>query len=165
VSEFGEGRPVDEAPLRQALKKALAVFPAHVSDDDDVLVADLVANGLERGLAVRIVQFLPLAYTRVSFERSKITFADTYVRLQANGQPGPAQRLDDEPVYQEGLILARQRVGGPAAMLVVACRSAAYQAIHRALREGIKLEDLMVAPAVLPGDDTPPASKGWLFWK
>lgn len=145
--------------------KALPVFQVHVADDDDALIAALVAAGLERSLAVRIADFLPLAYGRVFFERSKITFSDTYVRLQADGRPGPEQRLDEEPVYREGLILARQRVGGPQVMLVIANRSAAYQAINHAMRTGSKLEDLAVAPAVIPAEAVPRASAWWRFWK
>ena len=114
-----------EADLLAKLKKALPIFQANVDADDDTLIAALEAAGIERPLATRMVQFLPMAFTRVFFQRSKITFADTYMRQGADGTRGPEQRLDDEPVYCEGMNLARQRVGGPAAMLTVAGRSGA----------------------------------------
>jgi hypothetical protein len=154
-----------ETELLAKLKTALPIFQANVGADDDTLIAALEAAGIERPLATRMAQFLPLAFTRVFFQRSKVTFADTYVRSQADGKRGPEQRLDDEPVYREGVKLARQQVGGAAAMLTVAGRSTAYHALHQAMREGVRLEDLAVAPAVMMSDEPRPPRSWWPWGK
>lgn len=161
-----------DAELRQAVEQALPFFQTHLHDNDDDLIAALVASGTDKPLATRIVQFTPIAFTRVFFERSKVQFAETYFRMKSDGSLGAECRLDEEPVFKAAAALARNRdIAGPS-MLFVTHRSGAFQAIHQAMRQGAQLNGLMVSSPILverePASDPPakpPEPPWWRFWK
>jgi hypothetical protein len=105
-----------------------------------------------------------------------VRFADHYVRRTAQGQVIGQKRLDEEPVFREGLALADEVARfGEDALQAVINYSPEYQAISKALSGGSRPEDLTCAPPTMLAnnedrrafDDTsggPAAKRWWKFW-
>jgi hypothetical protein len=161
--------------VRDAILRAVPVFAAHGGGPDE-LRAELVRAGLSAGLAAEVVEFLPLAVARAVLNGMGVRFADHYVRQTAQGHVIGQKRLDEEPVYREGLAMADE-IGrmGDAALTAVMSLSPEYQAISKALNSGSRPEDMTCAPPTMLAnnedrrafDDTsggPAAKRWWKFW-
>lgn len=138
--------------LHDAVNKAIAAFHTRRESDEHEIVEMLVASGIEKPLAAKLVEFVPLAFFRAMMEESGVQFADYFLRLGPEGKPADERKLNQEPVYMEALkmALAEAKAGrGGEDYLAVARRSAEFQAINNALHDGAKLEDLVCAPPVL----------------
>src|SRR5687768_11741432 len=122
--------------VREAILRAVPVFAAHSGRPDDLRAA-LTEAGLPVGLAAEVVEFLPIAVARAMLDGMGVRFADHYVRQTAQGHVIGQKRLDEEPVYREGLALADEigRMSEDALMAVVNY-SPEYQAISKALNSG-----------------------------
>ena len=135
---------------RDAILRAVPVFAAHTGSGPDALRAELTTAGLPTALAAEVVEFLPLAVARAMLNGMGVRFADVYVRQSAQGQVIGQKRLDEEPVYSEGLAMADE-IGrmGDDALTAVVNYSPEYQAINRALNGGSRAEDLTCSPPVM----------------
>jgi hypothetical protein len=164
--------------VREAILRAVPVFAAHSGGGPDLLRAELNKAGLPVALAAEVVEFLPIAVARALLDGMGVQFADTYVRQTAQGRVIGQKRLDEEPVYREGLAMADEigRMGDDALMAVVNC-SPEYQAISKALSGGSQAHDLTCAPPTMLAnnedrrafDDTSGgvqrgAKPWWKFW-
>ena len=136
--------------VREAILRAVPVFAAHAGGGPGELRDELTAAGLSAALAAEVVEFLPIAVARAMLNGMGVRFADHYVRQTAQGQVIGQKRLDDEPVYREGLAMADE-IGrmGDAALTAVVNFSSEYQAISKALSGGKRPEDLTCAPPVM----------------
>ena len=162
--------------VREAILRAVPVFAAHPGGGPDELRAELTKAGLPAALAADVVEFLPIAVARALLHGMGIRFADVYVRQSAQGQVIGQKRLDDEPVYREGLAMADEigRMGDDALTAVVNF-SSEYQAINKALNSGSRPENMSCSPPVMlannddarafgdtPGGDT--RKPWWKLW-
>lgn len=143
--------------VREAILRAVPVFAAHPGGGPDELRAGLTKAGLSAALAAEVVEFLPIAVARALLNGMGVRFADHYVRQTAQGRVIGQKRLDEEPVYREGLAVADE-IGrmGEDALTAVVNFSSEYQAISKALNNGSRPEDLSCSPPVMlaNNDDT-----------
>jgi hypothetical protein len=125
--------------MREVLEWGLAGYMSNpeASDQD---IAQRLEGGFPRGVATRVVAFLPLAYGR-RILRDLVTLPDSFI-----GEQGEAP-LASEPLFAGAAALAAeagrdevQRVGG---------RSAEVHAVNKALNAGSKAADLVLGPPVL----------------
>jgi hypothetical protein len=162
--------------VREAILRAIPVFEAHSGRGPDELRIELTRVGLPIGLAAEVVEFLPLAVARAMLHGMGIRFADHYVRRTAQGQVIGLKRLDEEPVYREGSLLADEisRMG-ERSLLAVVSYSPEYQAISKALNAGGRAEELTCAPPTMLANnddqrtfnDTSGGTRAkpwWKFW-
>jgi hypothetical protein len=162
--------------VREAILRAVPVFATHAGRGPDELRAELHRAGLTVALAAEVVEFLPLAVARAVLHGMEIRFADHYVRRTAQGQVIGEKRLDEEPVYREGLLMADE-IGrmGESALMAIVNRSPEYHAISKALNAGTKPEELSCGPPTMLAnnddrrafDDTSGGSQvkpWWKFW-
>ena len=161
--------------VREAIRRAVPVFAAHPGGPDDLRAA-LNRAGIPVALAAEVVEFLPIAVARALLDGMGVRFADHYVRQTAQGQVIGQKRLDEEPVYREGLALADEigRMGEDALMAVVNY-SPEYQAISKALNGGSQAHDLTCAPPTMLANNDDRRAFGdtsgvdrrkpwWKFW-
>jgi hypothetical protein len=164
--------------VREAILRAVPIFAAHPGARPDDLRAGLSAAGIPVALAAEVVEFLPIAVARALLDGMGVRFSDHYVRQTAQGRIIGQKRLDEEPVYREGLALADEigRMGDDVLMAVVKY-SAEYLAINKALKGGSQSHDLTCAPPTMLAnnddqrafDDTsggtqPAPRPWWKFW-
>ena len=164
--------------IREAILRAVPIFASHPGGRPDDLRAELSAIGLPVALAAEVVEFLPIAVARALLDGMGVRFSDHYVRQTAQGRIIGQKRLDDEPVYREGLAMADEigRMGDDALMAVVKY-SPEYQAISKALNSGSRSHDLTCSPPTMLannddlrvfGDTSNGTQRGtkpwWKFW-
>jgi hypothetical protein len=175
VARFRDER-VKPMTVRDAIIQAVPVFVAHPSGGPDALRAELVNAGLPAALAAEVVEFLPLAVARAMLHGMRIRFADHYVRQTAQGRVIGEKKLEEEPVYREGLAMADEigRMGEETLMAVVNW-SPEYRTISQMLSTGSQADELVCAPPTMLAnnederffDDTSGGSQQrpwWKFW-
>src|ERR1043165_5468163 len=106
----------------EAIRRALPTMTKYPDGDPGITIAFLVRDGIPKGDAARVLEFLPLAFGRVVLEGSGGTFEDYYVRVDGDGPGGtcedyhapvggdgqerPRGNLADEPFYTASLSAA-----------------------------------------------------------
>jgi hypothetical protein len=136
--------------VREAILRAVPVFAAHAGGGPDELRAELTGAGLSAALAAEVVEFLPIAVARAVLNGMGVRFADHYVRQTAQGHVIGQKRLDEEPVYCEGLVMADE-IGrmGDGTLMAVVNYSPEYHAVSKALNSGSRPEELTCAPPTM----------------
>jgi hypothetical protein len=153
--------------MDREIERAIRVFSQHTGSDDAALIEALCRAGIARGKAIRLVEFMPLAFSRALLHGSGVTLSETYVRTLPDGALSPPRPLTGEPDYAEALKAACSGVA-QAEMLAVAGRCAEFQAINRALHAGAELENLECSPPIFMWveEDPQPVEQRpwWKFW-
>jgi hypothetical protein len=162
--------------VREAILRAVPVFAAHAGAGPDALRDELNKAGIPIALAAEVVEFLPIAVARAMLNGMGVRFADHYVRQTAQGQVIGQKRLDDEPVYCEGLTMADEisRMGEDSLMAVVNY-SPEYNAVSKALSSGSRPEELSCSPPTMLANNDDRRTFGdtsggaaskpwWKFW-
>lgn len=161
--------------VREAILRAVPVFAANVGKGPDTLREELSKAGIPVALAAEVVEFLPIAVARQMLNGMGVRFAGHYVRRTAQGQVIGEKRLDDEPVYREGLALADE-IGrmGEAVLMAVVNASPEYAAVSKAISSGSRPEELTCSPPTMLANnddrrtfnDTSggPRKPWWKFW-
>lgn len=163
--------------VSEAVRRAVPVFISNPDADVYDIRAGLVGAGIPTDLAADIVDFLPLAVARAMMDGMGIRFADEYVRQAPGGRVLGRKKLDDEPVYREGMAIAGELSGiGDETFVALVRRSPEYRAVSKALDAGADPASLEYDPPTLTaaGDDRrfPGGLPGgqttkawWQFWK
>jgi hypothetical protein len=162
--------------VREAILRAVPVFAAHTARGPDELRRELTRVGLSVDVAAEVVEFLPIAVARAVLQGMGVRFADHYVRRTAQGQVIGEKRLDEEPVYREGLLMADE-IGrmGEAALMAVVNHSPEYLAISKALNAGTRPDQLTCSPPTMLANNDDRRAFGdtsagtgpkpwWKFW-
>jgi hypothetical protein len=137
--------------MNEIISKAVVIFRALRSADDEELYRSLVQAGIEPPVASRLIEFLPMAYCRLILAASGARFPNVFRRLLADGT-SEERPLSSEPVWNAAVAFAEsESERGVAAkdLLVVAARSAEFHAANQLLQGGAKLENLAFEPTIL----------------
>jgi hypothetical protein len=130
---------------------AVGIFRRSAILSDEEIFHALVERGTDSLSAARLVEFLPMVYCRLIFRNSGAQFSDIFRRISAGGD-WREKPLSREPVWTVamnfGLAEIKRGVSGQD-LLLVAARSAEFQAANRLLNEGSKLEALVFGSPVL----------------
>jgi hypothetical protein len=144
--------------MNEAIVSALKIFRESPELDDESVFRALVDRGVERSIAARIVEFLPIAYCRVLLLNSGVQFSNSFVRAAS---PLKIRSLASVPVWIPFLAYAESEIRGGTArreMLMVAGRSAEFQAINQMLDKGAKLQSVVLTTVSLLWPDSGPES-------
>jgi hypothetical protein len=142
--------------MNEAIASALAIFRNSPQLDDESIFRALVQRGIERSLAARIVEFLPIAYCRMLFLNSGVQFSNSFTRAAS---PLKIQSLSWVPVWVPFLAYAESEIRGGVGrheLLIVAGRSAEFQAINQLLDKGAELKNLVLTPISLQWPENGP---------
>src|SRR4051812_24217388 len=93
-------QPVDLA-LLAGVDAMVAFLRADPTADDEGIVRHLIDKGLSEPQATKLVQFVPIAFTRFLYRAQGVRFAPNYVVLGADGQPVAQRPIADEPAFRE----------------------------------------------------------------
>jgi len=148
--------------MNQVIAEAVAVFREFPKESDVEILSRLVEMGCERVMAARLVEFIPMAYCRVLLADSGVTFSDSFRRKLSDGSLSANRLLEEEPLWAEVLSFAKEErragVSGEA-LLVVAARSAEFDAVNQLANRGSRLEHLVMTPIIFQWPDDGPASE------
>jgi hypothetical protein len=136
---------------KEYIAKAVDVFRNSPNLGDQQILDVLVKDGLDRELAARLVEFLPMAYCRVVLGNSGTQFSNTFRRRLENGELRE-KSLSSEPVWQASLEFARSEAKSGIAgkdLLLVASHSAEFDVVNQLLNKGSKLTNLVLAAPIL----------------
>jgi len=142
--------------MNQVIAEAVAVFREFPKESDVEILSRLVEMGCERVMAARLVEFIPMAYCRVLLADSGVTFSDSFRRKLSDGSLSANRLLEEEPLWAEVLSFAKEErragVSGEA-LLVVAARSAEFDAVNQLANRGSRLEHLVMKPIIFQWSD------------
>lgn len=160
--------------LIDLVKEVLPIFVTHKGGGDDKIIDELKQQGVASDLAIALIEFVPLAFTRNILEGEGPVFANCYARVSETGGRTEEKPLAASPVYRAALACARQTPGGDA-YLAVAGRSAEFKAVNELVCGGSMLEDLRLTPPLFMHPHEADCSayeeraegsrKWWRFWK
>lgn len=85
----------------QAIAKAIRVLGDGREREDSELIDWLVAEGLDRSYATRLVPFIPVPNARVALRGLGVPFSDRFHRSYGNGRKSADQRRDSDPARLE----------------------------------------------------------------
>jgi hypothetical protein len=142
--------------MLEDITQAAEILRAQTDSSDGQLITTLVEAGFAQALATRLVEFIPLAYSRVWLAGRGIQFTDYYLRMSADGETYTEYELEDEPVYREAVAAAQSEIdagSGFDELLPIFGRSSEFKAINSALNGGSRLEDLELSAPVLLWED------------
>jgi hypothetical protein len=136
---------------QEAVEIAIALLQAGPTADDAVILRDIVNCGVDEATAVRLVQFVPIAFTRFLYRDSGVRFAVNYVVLGPNGQPVAERPVGAEPAFREAWAYCERAAGGVAeeSFVPVAARSGGYRALQELLEKGLGLRGVITSPPIL----------------
>jgi hypothetical protein len=171
--------------MREIIAKAVKIYRTARMDDDEVYKR-LVADGVDRNIAGRLVEFLPLAYGRIFFTDSGAKFSESYLRVDKHGHLLPdEQPLASVPIWNEIIAFAQSEIDNgtdKVDLFFVAFNSSEFQAIVDCLKKGEKPSDLVFSPPMFlhpeddyetkqtidklqKDDDSLSKKKRWQFWR
>jgi hypothetical protein len=136
--------------INEDISRAAGLFRSSPNLGDEGIFGTLVKQGIERELAARLVEFLPLAYCRLILRNSGAHFSETF-RRALPGSGSQEKPLSSEPVWRAVVTFASTEVERGVSgndLLLVAARSAEFHAANQLLDKGSKLENLAFAPPV-----------------
>ena len=146
-----------EPDIEAAVALAVTLFQEHPGADDNQIEGELVARGVEPGLATRLIQFLPIAFCRVLLRPQGVRFPDHYVVMGPGGTLVGEYPLEQEPVYVQATVAARREVEagrGGEPFLSIAGRSAAFHSVMDLVRNGSRLDKILCSPPILQAPAT-----------
>jgi hypothetical protein len=138
--------------MQEAIEIAVALFQADRTAEDSAILRDLVNCGVDEATAIRLVQFVPIAFTRFLYRASGVRFAKDYIILGPDGQPSAQRPIAGEPTFREAWAHCEAAAArGVAADYFesVAARSGGYRAIQEMVQRGLNLNGVITAPPVL----------------
>ena len=145
--------------MTEDIAKAVSIFRTLPELEDYAIYERLMAEGVERQRAARLVEFLPIIYCRLILRNSGARFSSTFQRSVPGGAP-VEQPFSSQPVWDEAVAFAYGEVERGVSgkdLLAVAARSAEFDAANRLLNQGSKLQNIAFASPVLLWPETGPA--------
>jgi hypothetical protein len=135
--------------INDDISRAVSLMRNSSKLEEDEIYRILVAEGVERRRAARLLEFLPTVYSRLILRDSGVRFSDKFRRRLPDGTISEEQPLASESVWNEAtefaLDEARRGISGED-LIAVAIRSPEFRAINDLLRQGSKLENLVSMP-------------------
>jgi hypothetical protein len=144
-------QPVDRI-LRAGIDALVLFFHADPPVDDDITLHHLTYNGLSEEQATKLIQFVPIAFTRFLYRDKGIQFAPNYVVLGPDGRPIAQRLIADEPAFREAWWHCEEAASRGVTeeyFVIVAARSGGYRAIQDLIRKGSNLACVVTGPPVM----------------
>ncbi len=137
--------------LRQLIIYSLNTLLKYSNSEDIEIFNILILQGIDKNIAKKIIQFVPLAFCRVILESSGIVFSNYYQVSEYNGEISELRPLQDEEVFNEAIAIAIANSSSLCGdeLLVIAGRSAEFNVINELLNEGAFMNELELIPTLM----------------
>lgn len=137
--------------MNPAIVEVVALFREFPNSSGEEIFRKLVATGCDRLIAARLIEFVPMAYSRLLLADSGVQFSGCFQRKLIDGRLSAEQRLAANPLWAVAVSFAEtEKKTGIAgkALLVVAAQSAAFDAANQLANQGSVLDDIVLMPTV-----------------
>lgn len=159
--------------LTDSIIRGVETFRDNPQTDEEELIQDLVIQGIDEETAGDLVDFIPIAFTRIGLEHLHINFQDHIQRVDRKGNVTEKKKLADIPIYTEALRFAKEDAGlfvDSDQFLTIASYNAEFKVVNEMLNKGSKIEDLVISPVtMLAGNnvnkDFEEKKSWWQLWK
>jgi hypothetical protein len=167
--------------MKETIACALLIYRTHPDFEDYDIFIHLVEEGVDRNIAARLVEFIPCVYVRILFAKSGVVLSNFFQRMDKNANKLPEQLLTSVPLWNEIVTYAQSELqtGIPQEdIVIIASRSAEYNAISDLIKKGAKLNGIRTTPLLFgwpedgPEDNEniarqndSPKKQWWQFWK
>ncbi|SRR6266513_3962637 len=131
--------------LNETISMAVEILRSGANLEDVAVFRKLVEQGVERREAARLVEFLPMVYCRLILANSGLRFPDTYQRTLPDGTFSTLAQLASEPLWNYAIAFATAEIKSGKKgrdLLLIAGRSAEFDAANKLLNEGAKPKDI-----------------------
>jgi len=131
--------PVRGTCTNEDVAKALVYMRKSPPIEDYETYNTLVREGMEARAAARLVEFLPIVYTRMVFANLGVHLAQFFFRRLPDGQYSAARRFDSEPVWNAAVLFAHAEVERGITQedfWAVAKRSTKMNSVNKAIKAG-----------------------------
>lgn len=138
--------------MDEEVAKAVEVFLAHSTADQAATLAALAGRGIAPPVAWRLYQFVPMAFCHVVLGPHGVRFTPDYLSVHPDSMAREQRPLSGEPLYLAGVRAAEVLLASgrePRELLPVLRRSAEYAVINDLLRDGGRLQDLVLCEPAL----------------
>lgn len=138
--------------LNDAICKAVETLRSGANLEDVAVFRQLVGQGVERRIAARLIEFLPMVYCRLILTNLGLQFPESYRRISADGTSSPLIQLTSEPLWNEAMAFAKAEVESGKKgqdLLLIAGRSAEFDAANKLLNTGAKPEGIRFVASTL----------------
>lgn len=170
-NSYGKFRNFSE--LTDSIIKGVETFRDNPQAEETTLIMNLVNQEIDELTASSIVDFIPIAFTRVGLEHLNIKFQDYFQCVDRKGNVLKKTKLLDIPIYAEALRFAKEDSGmflDNDEFLAIESYNAEFKAINNALNQGSKIEDLVISPVTMLSEnsienDLKEKKSWWQVWK
>jgi hypothetical protein len=137
--------------MNEVISKAVATLRSSPNLSDEDVYHALLHEGVDRQLAARLVELLPIAYCRLILADSGVRFSGTFRRILPDGTL-QERTFSSELVWNEATEFARAEVARGVSgkdLLNIGGRSAEMHAVNLLLEKGSKLQNIGLTAPVL----------------
>lgn len=159
--------------ITDSIIKGVETFRDNLRADEQVLIQNLISQGIDEKTAGDLVDFIPIAFTRVGLDHLNIDFQDYVQYVDKIGRVKEKRKLIDIPIYAEAVRFAKEDAGlfvDNEEFLTIESYSAEFKVINDMLNKGSRIEDLVISPVtMLAGsnviEDSEENKSWWQIWK
>jgi hypothetical protein len=138
--------------LKDAVDLAVGLIHAIPTCDDSTILDGLAGSGVDRHTAIRIVQFVQIAFTRFLFRDRGVRFADQYAIMAPGGQVLDYKPIAAEPAFRQAWAHC-ERVAADGLQedyfTPIAARSGGYRSLMEMVHKGLNLNGVITSPPIL----------------
>jgi hypothetical protein len=135
----------------EAISQAIRILCDRHDSEDAELTDLLVAEGLEREYAARLISFVPVVFARILLSPLGAKFSRKFRRSYGQGCKSADQLLESDSVWREVRSYAESNIGRLSAeeRLWIAGRSPELGVINQALNAGLEVANQVLSPLVV----------------
>lgn len=137
--------------MENPIRRTLEIMRASPTMTEQEISNCLVEEGVDQDIASCLVDYIPMAYTRIMYASVGLKFAQTYRRMDKKGRLLPERELVSEPLWNEVLAYAKSEMSKGISdrdLLAIVYGDAEYKAITQALKDGTDLKGSASAPVI-----------------
>src|SRR5262249_23918092 len=145
--------------LNDTISKAVDTLRSGANLEDVAVFRQLVGQGLERRIAARLIEFLPMVYCRLVLTNAGLQFPESYRRISLDGTLSTPVQLTSEPLWNEAMAFAKAEVESGKKgrdLLLIAARSADFVAANKLLNTGTEPEHIRFDASTLRWPESGP---------
>ncbi len=138
--------------MRAGVEKMVAFLQFMPAADDDAIEQILRQSGLSENQATKLIQFVPIAFTRFLFRDSGVQFAPNYVLVNDKMQPLGQHPIAEVVTYSEAWKFCEEAAAkgkGDDYFHPIAARSGGYGAIKQLVDQGSNLSGMITSPPIM----------------
>lgn len=144
--------PPPDARLRAGVGQMVEFLTANPQADDEEVATHLKKQGLSEAQATKLIQFVPIAFTRFYLRESGVQFSKYYTLLDAKGQPKSHHLVAEAPAFNEAWQFCEELVAQKRDLEIIhpiAARSGGYQSLVKLQNEGKELNGMITGPPMM----------------